>query len=106
MYISDLPLSINSLSEPVLFADDTNVISNRIFEDLCSVSNLVLSRMNECCAANNAHAGHLLVNKHLLSLSPVFSIHDISVTDLIRNFELPEDGAGLAPKHVGAAITF
>jgi hypothetical protein len=35
-----------------------------------------------------------------------FSIHDVSVTDLIRNCELPEDGAGLAPKHVGAAITF
>jgi hypothetical protein len=54
MYISDLPLRINSLSEPVLFADDTSVlISNRNFEDLCSVLNLVLSRMNECYAANN-----------------------------------------------------
>jgi hypothetical protein len=34
------------------------------------------------------------------------SIHDISVTDLIRNCELPEDSAVLAPKRVGAAITF
>jgi hypothetical protein len=30
-----------------------------------------------------------------------FSIHDVSVTDFIRNCELPEDGTGLAPKHVG-----
>jgi hypothetical protein len=37
---------------------------------------------------------------------PGFSIHDVSVRDLIRNCELHEDGAGLAPKHVGAAITF
>jgi hypothetical protein len=39
-------------------------------------------------------------------LKPDFSIHDVSVTDLIRNCELTEDGAGLSPKHVGAAITF
>jgi hypothetical protein len=34
---------------------------------------------------------------------PGFSIHDVSVTDLIRNCELPEDGAVLVPKHVGVA---
>jgi hypothetical protein len=38
--------------------------------------------------------------------TPGFSIHDVNVTDLIRNCEFPEDGAVLAPKHVGAAITF
>jgi hypothetical protein len=38
--------------------------------------------------------------------TPAFSIHDVSVTDLIRNCELPGDGAVLVPKHVGAAITF
>jgi hypothetical protein len=38
--------------------------------------------------------------------TPGFSIHDVSVTDLIRNCELPEDGAVLAPKHVGVAIAF
>jgi hypothetical protein len=37
---------------------------------------------------------------------PGFNIHDVSVTDLIRNCELPEDGAVLAPKHVGETITF
>ena len=32
VYINDLPLRINSLSEPILFADDTSVIiSNRNF---------------------------------------------------------------------------
>jgi hypothetical protein len=35
-----------------------------------------------------------------------FSIHEVSVKDLIRNCELPEYDAVLAPKHVGATITF
>jgi hypothetical protein len=39
-------------------------------------------------------------------LTPWMLKLDISVKDLIRNCELPEDGAVLAPKHVGAAITF
>ena len=38
IYINDLPLRINSVSEPILFADDTSVIiSRRNIEDLCSV---------------------------------------------------------------------
>jgi hypothetical protein len=46
IYINDLPLSISSLAEPILFADDTSVvISNRNFEDFSTVSNLVLSHM-------------------------------------------------------------
>jgi hypothetical protein len=54
IYISDLPLRIDSLSEPILYADDTSVIiSNRSFEDFCSVSNVVLSHMIECFSANN-----------------------------------------------------
>jgi len=44
IYINDLPLTINSLSEPVLFPDDTSVIiSSRNFRDFCSVSNVVVS---------------------------------------------------------------
>jgi mannose/fructose/N-acetylgalactosamine-specific phosphotransferase system component IID len=32
VYVNDLPLRINSLAEPILFADDTSVIiSNRNF---------------------------------------------------------------------------
>ena len=46
IYINYLPLRINSVSEPILFADYTSVIiSNINFEDFCSVSNLVLSHM-------------------------------------------------------------
>jgi len=43
IYINDLPLRINSISEPILFTDDTSVIvSSRNFEDFCSMSNLVI----------------------------------------------------------------
>jgi hypothetical protein len=51
--INDLPLSIISLAEPILFVDDTSVIiSNRNFEDFSTVSNLVLSHMTEWFTAN------------------------------------------------------
>jgi hypothetical protein len=54
IYIYDLPPRINSVSEPILFVDDTSVIiSNRNFEDFFSVSNLVLSHMIKWFAANN-----------------------------------------------------
>jgi hypothetical protein len=53
IFINDFPLRINSLSEPILFADDTSVtISNRKFEDFCMISNSVLSHMIEWFAAN------------------------------------------------------
>jgi hypothetical protein len=53
VYINDLPPRINSLAEPILFADDTSVtISNRNFKDFSATSNLVLSRMIEWFAAN------------------------------------------------------
>jgi len=42
IYISDLSLRINSVSEPILFSDDTSVIiSGRHFEDFCSLSGLL-----------------------------------------------------------------
>jgi len=54
IYINDLPLRINAVSEPILFADDTSVlISSRNFEDFCSVLNLVLSHIIKWFAANN-----------------------------------------------------
>ena len=54
MYINDLPLRINSLSEPLLFADDTSVIiSNKNFNDFSLVSNLLHSHMIIQFAANN-----------------------------------------------------
>jgi len=49
-----MTLRINSISESILFVDDTNVIiSSRNFKDFCSVSNLVLSHMMKWFAANN-----------------------------------------------------
>ena len=42
--LQEHPLKINSISQLVLFADDTSVIiSSRNFEDFCAMSNLVLS---------------------------------------------------------------
>jgi len=55
IYINDLPLRINSVSEPTSFADDTSVIiSSRNFKNSRSVSNLVLSHMTKWFAANNS----------------------------------------------------
>jgi hypothetical protein len=44
IYINDLPLGINSVSEQTLFADDSNgTLSNRNLKDFGSVPNLFLS---------------------------------------------------------------
>jgi len=54
IYINDLPLRLNSVSEPVLFVGDTSIIiSRRNFKEFCSVSNLVLSHMIKWFAADN-----------------------------------------------------
>jgi len=46
MYINDLPLRINSVSEPVLFADDASVIiASKNFNGFCSLSNLALCHL-------------------------------------------------------------
>ena len=44
VYINDLSSRINSLAEPILFADDTSVIiSNRKFIEFSTTANLVLA---------------------------------------------------------------
>jgi len=54
IYINDLPLVINSVLEPILFAPNTSVIiSSRKFDYFCAVSNLFLSHMIKWFAANN-----------------------------------------------------
>jgi len=54
IYTNYLPLRINSVSETILFADNTSVIiAGRNLGDFCSVSNLVLSHMIKWFAANN-----------------------------------------------------
>jgi hypothetical protein len=51
--MNDLPLRRNVVSETILFADDASVIiSNRNFEDFCTISNSVLSCVIEWFAAN------------------------------------------------------
>ena len=54
IYINSLPLRINVVSEPILFADDTStIISNRNFKQFSTVSNLVLSHMIKWLVDNN-----------------------------------------------------
>jgi len=54
IYINELLVEINSVLQPILFADDTSVIiSSRFFQDLYSVSSLVLSCMIKWFNANN-----------------------------------------------------
>jgi hypothetical protein len=53
IYINDLPLRINYLSEPIFFADDTSVIiSSKNFEKFSSMTGLVFSHMIKWFGAN------------------------------------------------------
>jgi hypothetical protein len=53
IYTNDLPWKINSISKPILFADDTSVIIyDRNLGDFCIVANLVLTHMIEWFTAN------------------------------------------------------
>ena len=53
IYMYDLLLRINSMSEPIWFADVVNVIiSNWNFRNFCSLCNLVLSHVIKWFAAN------------------------------------------------------
>jgi hypothetical protein len=48
IYINDLPLNINTLSDPILFADNTNVIVSKAnYDDFKQTSHLFLSHMCE-----------------------------------------------------------
>jgi hypothetical protein len=52
-YINDLPSTIRTLSEPIIFADDTNVIiSNKSIDDFRTLASLVLSHMTKWLTAN------------------------------------------------------
>jgi hypothetical protein len=54
VYINDCVLRINSVSEPILLADDISVIISSInFEDFCSVSDLVLCHTIKWFADNS-----------------------------------------------------
>jgi hypothetical protein len=48
IYINDLPSTWNSLSVPIIFADDTSVIiSSKNLDDFCILSNRVISHMSK-----------------------------------------------------------
>jgi hypothetical protein len=52
-YINDLPLKINTISDPTLFADDTSVIiSKDNYDDFKQTSNFLLSHTCEWFDAN------------------------------------------------------
>ena len=51
--MNHLPLQINAISDPILFADDTSVlISKDNCEDFQQTANLVLSNMSKWFEAN------------------------------------------------------
>jgi hypothetical protein len=57
-------MRINSVLEPILFVDDNSVIlSSRNFDDLCSVTNLLLSHMIKRFDTNN-----LVLNVNKMSI--------------------------------------
>jgi hypothetical protein len=52
-YMNDLHPTINTLTIPIIFADDTNVIiSSKNLDVFCMLSNRVLSLMSKWFAAN------------------------------------------------------
>ena len=54
IYVNGLPLRINSVPEPILFAVVTSlIISSRNFEYFCLVLNLILTDMIKWFGANN-----------------------------------------------------
>jgi hypothetical protein len=46
-YTNDLSSTINTLSEPIIFAGTSAIISNKNFDDLCTFANSVLSLMSK-----------------------------------------------------------
>jgi hypothetical protein len=78
IYVNDLPLRINSVSEPILIADYTSVIiSNRNFEDFYSVSNLVLFPTIKWFAANKLvlNLGKTNIIKCKTKISSHYTLH-------------------------------
>jgi hypothetical protein len=52
-YTNDLSSTINTLSQPIIFADDTSVvIYSKRFDDFCVTWNILLSHMNKQFTAN------------------------------------------------------
>jgi hypothetical protein len=78
IYINDLSPAINTLSIPIIFADDTSIIfSSKNLVEFCMLSNRVLSHMSKWFTANKLalnldktniikSANHLYINVILI----------------------------------------
>ena len=54
LYINDLPDTINDVSSPILFADDTNFIcTNKNFNIYNDEIEIVFQKINKCLQANS-----------------------------------------------------
>jgi hypothetical protein len=53
IYINDLPLGINALLEPIIYADGTGIIiSGKNVDDFCAVLNVIISHMSKWFGAS------------------------------------------------------
>jgi hypothetical protein len=53
LYTNDLPPTISTLSEPIIFCDGISVIiSSKKFDDFHTMSDIVLSQMSKCFSAD------------------------------------------------------
>jgi hypothetical protein len=53
VYINDLPVGINALLEPIIYADGTGIIvSVKIVDDFCAVLNVVISHWSKWFGAS------------------------------------------------------
>jgi hypothetical protein len=69
--------TINTLSEPILLADDTNVIiSSKNFDDFSTMSNTVLSHMSKWFTSNKLVLNLDKTNNKMYNKS---SQHDVNI---------------------------
>jgi hypothetical protein len=53
IYINDLPPTINTLSEPLIFADNASaIVSGENFHEFCTMSNIIHSHVRKWFTAN------------------------------------------------------
>jgi hypothetical protein len=77
IYINDLSPTINTLSEPILFTDDTSVIvSGKNFDDFPTMSNTVLSHMSKWFTSNKLvlNLNKAIIIKLITNQSPQYDL--------------------------------
>jgi hypothetical protein len=74
MHINDLPPTINTSSELILFADDTSVIiTSKIFYDFYTISNTILYQISKWFSSNK-----LVLNLDKNIIKVITNHHSIS----------------------------